>query len=367
MLFVTITTLSTGLSFKESLKAENEIFTPFDTSVSLYPNEKNSINDIKEAFEYMGVKFDNDDKIVYYNEYKNGSNISDIIIQDANNMYDDSNIVYVKISDYNKIKELKKENIVDLKDNEILIVSNSPNMVPLIKGYMKKNDTIKIEGKEFNIKNKEFLQESLKSDSSYIPFVVIVNDEVCDNMTLQSSNVNINFGGDNKREKENDFNNMIRSHNNSSGYDETGYLFPTSKIEVYESSVGMTTKALFIAIYVGIVFLISSMAVLALQQLSEASDSIDRYVSLKKLGVNIKDINKTIFTQTLVYFSIPVILAIVHSVIGIKVANEFILNYNKPNVGGAYVVTALVFITIYIVYFYITYSGYKSIVKNKLV
>ncbi len=54
----------------------------------------------------------------------------------------------------------------------------------------------------------------------------------------------------------------------------------------------MTTIVLFIGIYIGIVFLISSMAVLALQQLSEASDSIDRYKSLKRLGASEKDINK---------------------------------------------------------------------------
>ena len=61
----------------------------------------------------------------------------------------------------------------------------------------------------------------------------------------------------------------------------------------------MTTIVLFIGIYIGIVFLISSMAVLALQQLSEASDSISRYKSLKKLGVNIKSINKTGIFQIL--------------------------------------------------------------------
>ena len=75
-----------------------------------------------------------------------------------------------------------------------------------------------------------------------------------------------------------------------------------SRTEIYEGNKGTTTIVLFLGIYIGIVFLISSMAVLALQQLSEASDSISRYKSLKKLGVNIKSINKTIFVQTLVYF-----------------------------------------------------------------
>ncbi len=60
---------------------------------------------------------------------------------------------------------------------------------------------------------------------------------------------------------------------------------------------------LFIAIYLGLVFLITSMAVLALQQLSEASDSIERYKALKRIGANKKMIDKTIFIQILAYFS----------------------------------------------------------------
>ena len=108
------------------------------------------------------------------------------------------------------------------------------------------------------------------------------------------------------------------------------------------------------------------MAVLALQQLCEASDSIDRYAALKKLGVDKKNINKTIFIQTLVYFSIPVILALVHSVVGIRVANDFIMMYNKPNIAGSSIITAGMFLLVYAIYFYTTYTGYKNIVKNKI-
>ena len=108
------------------------------------------------------------------------------------------------------------------------------------------------------------------------------------------------------------------------------------------------------------------MAVLALQQLSEASDSIDRYVALKKLGASKADINKTIFTQTLIYFSLPVALAIVHSIVGIAVANDFISMYNQPDIGGASLITAGIFIIVYGIYFYTTYTGYKNIVKSKI-
>ena len=123
-------------------------------------------------------------------------------------------------------------------------------------------------------------------------------------------------------------------------YDKIGFVMGNSRTEIYEGNKGTTTIVLFLGIYIGIVFLISSMAVLALQQLSEASDSISRYKSLKKLGVNIKSINKTIFVQTLLYFSIPVILAVIHSIVGIKIANEFISMYNQPDIGSTSLVTS---------------------------
>lgn len=78
-------------------------------------------------------------------------------------------------------------------------------------------------------------------------------------------------------------------------YDKGGHIGVETKNKIYTENKGMTTTALFIGIYLGIVFLISSMAVLSLQQLSEASDSIERYKSLKRIGANDKMINKTIF------------------------------------------------------------------------
>ena len=57
------------------------------------------------------------------------------------------------------------------------------------------------------------------------------------------------------------------------------------------------------------------MAILAIQQLSEASDSIERYKSIERLGANENMINKTIFIQTLIYFGLPISLAFIHSIV----------------------------------------------------
>ncbi|MDZ5038456.1 FtsX-like permease family protein, partial [Clostridium perfringens] len=95
--------------------------------------------------------------------------------------------------------------------------------------------------------------------------------------------------------------------------DYSDFVIGYTRDQIYIANKSMTTVILFIAIYLGIVFLISSAAVLSLQQLSEAADSKERYSSLKRIGASKKMINKTIFKQTLIYFMVPLTLAIVHS------------------------------------------------------
>ena len=365
MLFMTIGMLSTGFSFKNAIESGLKDSTPYDASANLYIDEGEKANNIQKSLEYIGVKFNKEDKVVYYDLYTDNKTISEALNLNANMR---SLMNYMKLSDYNKIRALDNRNAIELNKDEVLITSNYANALEAIQNYVKNNDSIKIENKSYKIKDKKVIEENLKTDFMKDNMItVIVNDDVCDNMTLISSNVNVNFVGEGKEKRESDFTNKIYSYKTTdTDYDKIGFVLGASRTEIYESNKGMTTIVLFIGIYIGIVFLISSMAVLALQQLSEASDSIDRYKSLKRLGASEKDINKTIFIQTLVYFSLPVVLAFIHSVIGIKVANDFVSVYNKPDIMGSSLITAGIFMIVYIIYFYITYSGYKNIVKNKI-
>ena len=365
MLFMTIGMLSTGFSFKNAIESGLKDSTPYDASANLYIDEGEKANDIQKSLEYIGVKFNKEDKVVYYDLYTDNKTISEALNLNANMR---SLMNYMKLSDYNKIRALDNQNAIELNKDEVLITSNYANTLEAIQNYVKNNDSIKIENKSYKIKDKKVIEENLKTNFMKDNMItVIVNDDICDNMTLVSSNINVNFVGEGKEKRESDFTNKIYSYKTTdTDYDKIGFVLGASRTEIYESNKGMTTIVLFIGIYIGIVFLISSMAVLALQQLSEASDSIDRYKSLKRLGASEKDINKTIFIQTLVYFSLPVILAFIHSVIGIKVANDFVSVYNKPDIMGSSLITAVIFMIVYIIYFYITYSGYKNIVKNKI-
>lgn len=113
-------------------------------------------------------------------------------------------------------------------------------------------------------------------------------------------------------------------------------------------------------------FLITSAAVLALQQLSEAADNRQRYAVLKKIGVDDKLINRTLFKQIAIYFTLPLALACVHSVVGIKVANDAVSTVGELNAAANIIVTAVLILLVYGAYFLATYFESKSIIlKNE--
>ena len=74
----------------------------------------------------------------------------------------------------------------------------------------------------------------------------------------------------------------------------------------------------------GICFLVTCAAISALQQLSEAADNRDRYELLRKIGAERRMINQSFFFQVFLYFMMSSGLAIVHSIVGLKVASDVI-------------------------------------------
>lgn len=195
---------------------------------------------------------------------------------------------------------------------------------------------------------------------------LIVPDNVLSNLNPTSNKININFPKNSKEEEQRVQKLFDEYRDGIVDLDKYGFVNGYTRERIYEENNGMTNIVLFIGIYLGIIFLISSTAVLALQQLSEASDSIDRYKSLRRIGVSQKMINKSIFTQVSIYFGLPLVVALVHSVVAIKVVNGFLTMFNKPDIGDSSLVTTLIMVIVYGGYFYATYAGYKSTVKNAL-
>ncbi|PFK10523.1 FtsX-like permease family protein [Bacillus cereus] len=364
MLFITMVVLSTGISLKRNSDAAMKEATPFDASVIL--ENKDDSYTVEDALNTLNFKISNNEKSVSYNVYHTGMKVGDFLTKETKK-FNDHDIDFIKISDYNKILKLKGEKEIDLNNNEVLLLSNQNQLVNPINERLKNSKKMNIKEKEYLVKNSKVMQENLQTyDGLNNLFTIVINDEFLSGYKISTSVLNINYLDGNKEEHNKKYDNdritaeFYKKDTNLNIKNITSI----SKDGAYEISKGITTIILFIGIYVGIVFLITSMAVLALQQLSEASDSIERYKSLKRIGSNRKMIDKTIFIQTLVYFSLPVILAFVHSVIGIRVAKDFVNELQPTDISFSAFMTALIFIVVYAGYFYTTYIGYKNIVKS---
>lgn len=381
MLFLTISTLATGLSFKNALEKGLENTTPFDASATYYIDEDSKIKTAEESIRELGFKFNPEDKIVSYNEYKlektnlesllnknaEGKNIKDIVEAMT---YKGTNAI--SISSYNDIRALSGEKSLSLANNEVLISSNLGEVENTLKNILKNNEKIEIDGKEYKIANNALIGEGKVIKEAFEStgmtnnfFTLIVPDNIVSNLKPIANKININFPKNSNEEErvQKLFNEYRDGVVDSSKY---GFVNGYTRARIYEDNNGMTNIVLFIGIYLGVIFLISSTAVLALQQLSEASDSIDRYKSLRRIGVSQKMINKSIFTQVSIYFGLPLVVALVHSVVAIKVVNGFLTMFNRPDIGVSSLVTALIMVIVYGGYFYATYTGYKSTVKNAL-
>ena len=122
----------------------------------------------------------------------------------------------------------------------------------------------------------------------------------------------------------------------------------------------------YLGIYIGIVFLITSAAILALQQLCDSTDNMERYKLLRKLGVDDKIINKSILIQTGIYFLVPLSLALIHSIVGLKISSDIVSILGNAGIFKEIIITFIILLIVYGGYFVLTYTSIKRMVREKL-
>ena len=141
----------------------------------------------------------------------------------------------------------------------------------------------------------------------------------------------------------------------------------TTKTILADKSIGLEALFTFVGLYVGIIFLVTSAAVLALKELSESADNIDRYTVLKEIGADVKMINHSLLKQIGIFFLLPLVVASIHSIFGIQFAAKIMEDFGSGGLTGSIVITAIIFAIIYGLYFVITYIGSKNMIKASFV
>ena len=372
MLFITTVMLSSGLGFKNTMEQGVKKNTPFDASIEIYysSDSVSQANELTQVVNNQLSKYTNKSYIAQYqlNDVSMRKMLLPYVPNTMKKAIDNSYNDYcmaVSISQYNKMRELEGQKPINLANNDVLVLSNVQKFEGPINDFIKNNGKIDINGTEYKVQNNKAIEDSLYSSGMAINTItLVVPDKIVQNLIPYTGYVNINYTGSNteKKTQESNIEAIFDKLNREKpdGYIGNGY----TRTQLYEQSLGLSAIVIYLSIYLGIVFLIASAAVLALQQLSEASDSINRYKALRKIGVTDKMINKSIFIQTLIYFGAPLALAIVHSIVAIYVVNDFISALGSTNIIISALIILVFILLIYSGYFYATYTSYKRIIKN---
>ena len=176
---------------------------------------------------------------------------------------------------------------------------------------------------------------------------VVVPDEMAQGLTVRRQVWCADYAGD-KEETENDLLPLLRPLNQKIG------LRVESRLSIYQEVVGSKILALYLGLYLGFTFLLAAAAVLALQQLSQAADNAGRYAVLRRLGAEEKLVARSAGHQVALAFLLPLGLALVHSVVGMKAANDLIAMVGRVDSVGSSLAAALVLAAVYGGYFLAT-------------
>lgn len=362
MLFVAICTFSAGFGITKAINNDVEDLTQFDASFWSYDTD-NILATMNE--QYDGVDEIIDEKSQYTNyesDFTYKKFFTEEVIEKNRNLYpiaEDRPIAIIKLSDFNELmKMLNKEEIV-LREDEYYAFGDVSEVIKDIQENINNDVLIDINGKSlvpanYKVINVTTYNSMMKNNIC----TIVVNDEIVKNLKPVFSNLNINFNIDIKEAEE-----YLNENFRYQDMEDKIQIYGLSKNELIDNSVGIGAMISYLAIYMGIVFLITSAAVLALQQLSESADNFYRYEILKKFGVDNNIINKALFTQIGIYFIVPLSLAIIHSIVGLKLASDLVSIFGSGNIEYYILFTFIVLVIIYGGYFIATYNGAKKMIN----
>lgn len=391
MLFLTIGILSSALSLKNSMTANLKELVPIDFQASkewdlyhipaenqqqyVYTEEEkqDSLVPITETFKKLNIP-ESYFKDVVVSHYYGTDEVTyettlgtkkDYVSQNFPSIRWNYRELIMSVSEYNQLAKLLGSPTYHIKDDEYIVIADFAQMVSIRDEILKDKPDLTFGGKTYHAKYDHTVEGFTEMSSNHINTgIYIVPDDAVNQSMLMEEIFSANYNGDTKEEKY-EIENAIQEPAGESYDAGVTTLHASSKISIYEASVGLGAMVTFIGLYLGIIFLISSAAILALKELSESSDNKERYMILRRIGTDEKMIRHALFLQIACFFLLPLVVAIVHSIFGIQFANIVLSTFGDEQLLPSIIMTAVFLVAIYGGYFMITYFCSKNIIKEK--
>ena len=360
MLFLAICTFSGGLGINRAINADLKDLTKFD--VTFWSNSGENIENLlnEKNIDISNIAKEDSNMVMYDSEVKYSDFLSKEGMTAMKNYFpvaNDNDTLVIGENGYNNTLKLLGKEPVNLKENQYLAVGNIDEMKKWVNESLENGKKINISGKTLEPANKKYENINLYNFTMKGDILIfVVKDSLLEGLKPVSSRFNMMLkdNSNTKEELENVRDQLVESQ-----------VYSITKKEIYDNAAGLGATMAYLGIYLGLIFIITSAVVLAIQQLTESTDNVERYRLLKEIGVDQKMINKAIFTQVGVYFMLPLSLAIVHSIVGLKISSTIVGVFGNASIMPNIIITAIIFVIIYGGYFLATYLGAKKNINER--
>ena len=305
---------------------------------------------LKEQCEKAGVKITDR---VWYRYGSMNAVLKGDKLENVNQYYPDNHFYYVEMMTQDEYNRIEKRN-VSLEEQEILTYTTN--------GKCGKKQ-INIAGQNYLVKKElpEMTSQPKSTAEIYKTlYIVFANAEQIERIEPFSYADKFNLKGDDGKQKEaleqiqNEFYEKIPD-----GMMESRMLSRSSFYELYGG-------LFFIGIYLGSMFIMATVLIIYYKQISEGYDDRERYQIMQKVGMSKKEVKRSIRSQVLSVFFLPLVVAVIHVAVAFKVMTKILGVLNLTNVSlfaVCTIITIAVFAVFYIIVYSITAKEYYRIVN----
>ena len=282
--------------------------------------------------------------------------------------------MFMEVSEYNAVAEMFGCKPVRLQNGEYAVVADTDIWITLRSQAMQNGSTIAVNGATLRPASASCTYGHVEMSASRTGNgVIIVPDGLLKREQLQYNRLFTDYRSADLISKQADETALTAFLDeqgiawNTSGIG-TGFLPDTysltTKIEVQANVLTLTLMVVFIGLYIGIVFLISSAVILALKQLASISDGRSRYEVLCRLGVDKKELSHSLAVQNLIFFGLPLVLALIHSIFGLRFCSLLLSMMGEQILLDGILLSVILLIVIYGSYFIVTYLSSRNMIQE---
>lgn len=261
-------------------------------------------------------------------------------------------LTLITLDDYNN---LTNQN-VELSSDQVLMYT---------KDY-KASDTFKIDGKQYSVKLIDSFPINVGySDVSEVAEIYVILKDTSQLMDMYNLNLkeyevtsplkyNVNFNIDGSNEEKISFTDSL--DNNIQALTDNNRIFSIKcKQQQKDSFYSMYGSILFLGILLGVTFLIATSLIIYYKQLSEGYDDKQRFNIMQKVGLSKLEVKKTIHTQIMMVFFLPLVTAIIHTAFAFPMIKHILRAFALTNV-KLFLICTLICILIFSIIYGLIYS-----------